>query len=256
MGEPPHRPGGDEPRRVTPLQRAQAPAAAPGAPARATIAGTPAITASESNGGAGDRPPSRRTAGRSRAKRGQPDPAPRRRAARLTEWEDPRSGRLVRGPARHSARGAAAARRAASAARRSCRAAGGTWLCTTTRRRRAPTCTRSCPSPLGDLVGQQPPPSRYNPLVGHLTDRTRSGLGRRLPYILGATPAPPTCRRPRCAVFSTLSGEQFQALLRRCARCRAPRPRMSLVGWRVHQQPGRRRPGRERAPRRRLSFGR
>jgi GPH family glycoside/pentoside/hexuronide:cation symporter len=94
----------------------------------------------------------------------------------------------------------------------------------------------------------------YNPLVGHLTDRTASRLGRRLPYIIGATPlwalfallvfTPPQSAGTAViaaylfltlelyAVFSTLSGGPFQALLPEIAHSSADR--VSLVGLRVY----------------------
>ncbi len=94
----------------------------------------------------------------------------------------------------------------------------------------------------------------YNPVVGYLTDRTRSRLGRRLPYILGATPlwalfavlvfTPPTDATTALiaaylfltlelyAVFSTLSGGPYQALLPEIAR--TSDDRISLVGMRVY----------------------
>ncbi len=94
----------------------------------------------------------------------------------------------------------------------------------------------------------------YNPIVGHLTDRMHSRLGRRLPFILFTTPlwalfalltfTPPAHAGSAMiaaylfltvelyAVFSTLSGGPFQALLPEIARSSADR--VSLVGWRVY----------------------
>jgi len=94
----------------------------------------------------------------------------------------------------------------------------------------------------------------YNPIVGHWTDRTRSRLGRRLPWILVFTPpwalfallvfTPPQNAGTAVigaylfltlelyALFSTLSGGPFQALLPELARTSAER--LSLVGYRVY----------------------
>jgi GPH family glycoside/pentoside/hexuronide:cation symporter len=94
----------------------------------------------------------------------------------------------------------------------------------------------------------------YNPVVGHWTDRTRSRLGRRIPWVLAFTPPwalfallvfiPPQDAGTAAiaaylfltlelyALFSTLSGGPFQALLPEIARTSAER--LSLVGYRVY----------------------
>ena len=94
----------------------------------------------------------------------------------------------------------------------------------------------------------------YNPVIGHLTDRTESRLGRRLPYVLLATPlwalmallifTPPANAGTAAvaaylfftlelyAVFSTLSGGPYQALLPEIAT--TSDERVSLVGIRVY----------------------
>ena len=94
----------------------------------------------------------------------------------------------------------------------------------------------------------------YNPVVGHWTDRTRSRLGRRIPWVLAFTPpwalfallvfTPPQNAGTAAiaaylfltlelyALFSTLSGGPFQALLPEIARTSAER--LSLVGYRVY----------------------
>lgn len=90
-------------------------------------------------------------------------------------------------------------------------------------------------------------------LIGYWSDRTRSRLGRRIPFILGATPfwalfgfllfTPPTGSTAASAVylfitlelfylFSTLSGGPYEALLPELAR--TSRERVSVVGIRVY----------------------
>ncbi|HEY3764916.1 MAG TPA: MFS transporter, partial [Gaiellales bacterium] len=93
----------------------------------------------------------------------------------------------------------------------------------------------------------------YNPIISYWSDRTRSRLGRRLPYIVLATPlwalfalllfTPPRSGTAVTAaylvavlelgsVFSTLSGGPFQALLPEVARSSAER--VSVVGMRTY----------------------
>jgi glycoside/pentoside/hexuronide:cation symporter, GPH family len=93
----------------------------------------------------------------------------------------------------------------------------------------------------------------YNPVISYWSDRTRSRLGRRLPYIVLATPfwalfalllfTPPRSSTAVVAVylvavlelgsaFSTLSGGPFQALLPEVARSSAER--VSVVGMRTY----------------------
>ena len=91
-------------------------------------------------------------------------------------------------------------------------------------------------------------------LVGYWSDRTRSRLGRRIPFILGATPfwalfavlifAPPADSGTFAtavylfivleffAVFATLSGGPYEALLPEIAR--TSRDRVTIVGIRVY----------------------
>lgn len=93
-----------------------------------------------------------------------------------------------------------------------------------------------------------------DPLIGWWSDRTRSRLGRRLPFVLGATPfwalfAVLLFTPPRHAgtaatavylvvvlelmfLFSTLSGGPYESLLPEIAR--TSRDRMSIVGMRVY----------------------
>jgi glycoside/pentoside/hexuronide:cation symporter, GPH family len=93
----------------------------------------------------------------------------------------------------------------------------------------------------------------YYPPISHWSDRTRSRWGRRLPYIVLATPlwalfalllfTPPRSGTAVTAVylvavlelgsvFSTLSGSPFQALLPEIARSSAER--VSVVGYRTY----------------------
>lgn len=91
-------------------------------------------------------------------------------------------------------------------------------------------------------------------LIGYWSDKTRSRLGRRLPFILGATPLwalfgflifvpPPDAGTAATAVyffvvlelfflFSTLSGGPYEALLPELARTSADR--VTIVGMRVY----------------------
>jgi glycoside/pentoside/hexuronide:cation symporter, GPH family len=90
-------------------------------------------------------------------------------------------------------------------------------------------------------------------LIGYWSDRTRSRLGRRVPFILGATPlwalfafllfAPPRAGTATTAayffvmlelffLFATLSGGPYEALLPEIARASADR--VSIVGIRVY----------------------
>jgi glycoside/pentoside/hexuronide:cation symporter, GPH family len=90
-------------------------------------------------------------------------------------------------------------------------------------------------------------------LIGYWSDRTRSRLGRRLPFILGATPlwalfgflifAPPDAGTAATALylfltlelfflFGTLSGGPYEALLPEIAR--TSRERVAIVGFRVY----------------------
>jgi GPH family glycoside/pentoside/hexuronide:cation symporter len=93
-----------------------------------------------------------------------------------------------------------------------------------------------------------------DPLVGYWSDRTRSRLGRRLPFILGATPlwalfafllfTPPTGAGTALTaayffltlelffVFATLSGGPYEALLPELARTSVDR--VSVVAFRVY----------------------
>jgi glycoside/pentoside/hexuronide:cation symporter, GPH family len=94
----------------------------------------------------------------------------------------------------------------------------------------------------------------YYPIISYLTDRTRSRLGRRLPYIVVATPlwtlfavlvfAPPRDAGTTSiavylivtlelgSIFATLSGAAYQALLPEIARSSADR--MSVIALRTY----------------------